>query len=407
MIAVSFPFSSTTPDIPHARTLPPVHPTLHCHDVTQAWRRGGARSWSEALFHSTYNARAALYQCLRSLPIRAGRSTILVPAFHCPTIVDAILQAGYRPLFYRVTRELTVDSDDVRRKLVDTIAAIVSINYCGFPADIETLLALSRPSGCFIIDDWAHSFLNARTGALTGEKGDAAIFSFYKIVPTGVGGGLRINNPELHYRSSNARVGLRHAGILVKRLIEEMIDNSDNHLVRSGFHRLERIRVRWKRRRAAAGALPILEEKEPYAFDARLAFTRMPWFTQRLLASVDHATLIAVRRHNYELMSRHMRDRAGLCAVFRRLPEEVCPLAYPILLQERSRHDWRLRAAGVPVFTFGETLHPLVFASDARTINDAVYLSQHLLLVAIHQDLSAEVVTQAAQTLDSFFTKAA
>ena len=117
-----------------------------------------------------------------------------MPAFHCVTAVEPIVRAGYTPLFYKINEDLSIDYEDLCAKLSSDIAAVVVINYFGFPADIEGILALREKYDYYVIDDWAHSFLDAKSQKLTGDKGDMAIFSFRKLVPSYAGGGLRINS---------------------------------------------------------------------------------------------------------------------------------------------------------------------------------------------------------------------
>ena len=128
-------------------------PSLHFSDLQSKPKRNAFFSSAEASrLYYTYNGRGAIYQVLRCLPESQGRS-VLVPAFHCPTVVDPILRAGYRVIYYEITPDLKVDCADVLRKLSDDVAAVVLINYFGFPADIDPILADCRASGALIIED--------------------------------------------------------------------------------------------------------------------------------------------------------------------------------------------------------------------------------------------------------------
>src|SRR6218665_520068 len=50
----------------------------------------------------TSSGRAALYWALKRLQLAAGAG-VLVPAYHCPTMVAPILLAGLRPIYYEIT----------------------------------------------------------------------------------------------------------------------------------------------------------------------------------------------------------------------------------------------------------------------------------------------------------------
>lgn len=49
----------------------------------------------------TSSGRAAIFQALRLLALPAN-AKVLVPTYHCPTIVAPVLLAGLRPVFYAV-----------------------------------------------------------------------------------------------------------------------------------------------------------------------------------------------------------------------------------------------------------------------------------------------------------------
>jgi hypothetical protein len=76
-----------------------AHPTLRWRDIDLPRPEWAALSNGRVRFHYTYNARAALYQLLLSMP-RSGRDVVLLPAFHCTTVVEPALR-GPRPEFLR------------------------------------------------------------------------------------------------------------------------------------------------------------------------------------------------------------------------------------------------------------------------------------------------------------------
>src|SRR5262249_12366282 len=68
----------------------------------------------------TFNGRAGIFQyleMLRSNGAQEGKRFVLVPAFHCPTVVDPILHAGYDVRFYSVDDAMRVDAADFLSRL--------------------------------------------------------------------------------------------------------------------------------------------------------------------------------------------------------------------------------------------------------------------------------------------------
>jgi hypothetical protein len=71
--------------------------------------------------HLTHSGRGALFQYFEALrrsgQLAADRTVVLVPSFHCPTVVDPVLHAGYDVRFYAIDEAMRIDQADLLRKL--------------------------------------------------------------------------------------------------------------------------------------------------------------------------------------------------------------------------------------------------------------------------------------------------
>src|SRR5262245_17471445 len=76
--------------------------------------------------------RSAIYHGVRALGVGSG-DTVLVPAYNCASIVDAIVQAGARVEYYEVDEDCAVDFADLARRMSSSVRAILAIHYFGFP----------------------------------------------------------------------------------------------------------------------------------------------------------------------------------------------------------------------------------------------------------------------------------
>jgi perosamine synthetase len=387
------------------------HPSLCLADLRPLRYRDPARwLWSRHRVLTCYNARAALYQLCHALPRERSRC-ILLPAFHCISIVEAVLRAGFTPLYYRIRPDLTIDYEDLIAKSRRGVAAVLVIHYGGFPADLEPLLAEKR-SGAewLLIEDCAHSFVDASTGELTGGQGEFAIFSFYKLLPMHVGGGIRINVDGFAFHAADRPLGFKEGLILAKRLVEEVIDNAPESFISRVYTGLERMRVQRRLRRlgtvstqpaeplavgsSSAGAVDL------HPFSQELAVTRLPLMSRRIMGMSDLRAMIDSRRNNYQIWVDELDEQHSIHKIYPRIPANVCPWAFPVRMRERSLWDHRLRARNVPLFTFGETLHRTVYESDMATVRDAVTLSNEVLMLGVHQGLAADKVRAAAQLIN-------
>src|SRR5262245_47476187 len=92
---------------------PPSLPELRWRDLIGFPPR--ATSWkhlpNSRRVRLAFNGRAAIHQyfvSLASTSPKRSRRVVLVPAFHCPTVVDPIIHAGYTVRYFAVDPDLKV-----------------------------------------------------------------------------------------------------------------------------------------------------------------------------------------------------------------------------------------------------------------------------------------------------------
>ena len=82
-----------------------------------------------------------------------------------------------------------------------------------------------------------------------------------------------------------------------------------------------------------------------------------------------------------------------------------CRKAFPVIVPNRSRVDIELRKRGVALFTFGETLHPILAKcarNDRGMIERAKFLSSSLLCLSIHQGLTTKDLMDECGIINEF-----
>jgi hypothetical protein len=76
-----------------------------------------------------------------------------------------------------------------------------------------------------------------------------------------------------------------------------------------------------------------------------------------------------------------------------------------VLLRQRGEIDHKWRDAGVALHTFGIHLHSELFkTTDSNTIRDALYLSENMLCLAIHQNLSVDQIERSSGVINRHLT---
>lgn len=158
----------------------------------------------ETCLRSTYyvdNARSGLRAILNAAGSRFGNK-VLLPAYigwserEGSGVMDPVKQAGFTPVFYRMTPQLEIDVDDLRFQIRNSSARIfVIVHYFGFPdSEYRTVCDLARNIGMLVIEDEAHAMFSDLIGGVCGRLGDFAIMSLHKLLPFKSGGLLLANS---------------------------------------------------------------------------------------------------------------------------------------------------------------------------------------------------------------------
>lgn len=149
-----------------------------------------------------WKGRVALYALLKAFGIGAG-DEVIVPAFTCVVVPEAVLFAGATPVYVDITREsLTLDPRQVEAAISRRTKAVIVQHTFGFAADVDAIRRTTVRRGIRIIEDCAHTMSTRYHGAAVGTLGDGAFFSsqWTKPVTTGLGGIALARDPELRAR---------------------------------------------------------------------------------------------------------------------------------------------------------------------------------------------------------------
>jgi perosamine synthetase len=162
---------------------------------------------------ATSSCTAALHLALAALA-PDGRNEIIVPSLTFVATIQAIVLAGYTPVFAEVDPQtLTIDCDDVARLLTRKTRAMLPVHFAGYPCDMEQLQRLAGPAGLDIISDGAHAFGSTVRGVPVGRQGTATCFSFSanKNISCGEGGAVATQSDALAAQLKKLRfLGMNH-----------------------------------------------------------------------------------------------------------------------------------------------------------------------------------------------------
>ncbi|MFO7851411.1 MAG: DegT/DnrJ/EryC1/StrS family aminotransferase [Bacteroidota bacterium] len=141
----------------------------------------------------------SLHLALKIIGIKAG-DEIICPSLTFVATCNAIMYMNAIPVFADIKslNDLTIDPDDIERKITSKTKAIIIMHFGGFACDMERIMDIAAKHKLKVIEDACHGPLSEYKGKKLGTIGDLGCFSFYsnKNISTGEGGMLLTNTED-------------------------------------------------------------------------------------------------------------------------------------------------------------------------------------------------------------------
>ena len=294
-----------------------------------------------------YRARNAIYYLFKALKESNDRFTVLMPDYNSGNEVLALEAAGATVCYYPVGKDGQVDVADVERLCgVHQPDVLYVIHYLGWPQPMQQLADLSRRRGMWLVEDCALALLSDAGTKPLGTFGHWSIFCLYKTLPLPNGACLVENGEHL---SALEHIDLRQAGLpsVIGRTAELMVRN-----IRSRSDSLGAAMESMKRAAGrAAGAMDVPRAKVgDIGFDIDEVNLAMSEISARLLKHLDFDDIRSRRIANYRRLAQRL--DGFVTPLHSQLPEGVCPLLFPILVEDKHAVAELLRSDGIDVLEF-------------------------------------------------------
>lgn len=291
-----------------------------------------------------------------------GRNhSVLLPAYHCSSMVEPVLHVGARPIFFRIKPDTSIDLDDVSKKIAEDTRLLMVTHYFGFHQNSSEIRKFCDGHKLLLLEDCAHAFFGDLNGAPIGSHGDIAIASAMKFFPLYDGGCLVSN------RESLADIQLEDPGKDFQfKAISSPLENALGYkrlpLLRPILSLLLKIKdIAWTRYKSSL-ADQNLEEIGPgasdggYELDTAWLNKRMSWFSRRVINNSLFSQIAETRRANYLYLKNQLKGLPGIKPLYDSLPDGVVPYVYPALIDNPETVFPILKNKGVPILRFGEYL---------------------------------------------------
>jgi len=124
---------------------------------------------------------------------------VIVPALSFVATGNAVLHAGFKPVFVDIEKEtLNINPHLIEKAITRKTRAILPVHLMGKPAKMDIIKSIAKKHKLYVIEDAAEAHGAVYKGKNVGEWGDMAAYSLYlaHIITTVEGGIVTTNNEE-------------------------------------------------------------------------------------------------------------------------------------------------------------------------------------------------------------------
>ena len=321
---------------------------------------------------------------------------IIVPALSFVATGNAVLQAGFKPVFVDIEREtLNIDPKKIEHVITEKTRAIIAVHLMGKPADMDSIRNIAKKYNLFVIEDAAEAHGTVYKGKNVGTLGDMAAFSLYiaHMISTIEGGIVTTNKPEF----AEILRSLRSHGRACKCV--QCVLNTDSGYCPKRFN-------------------------NEYGSDIRFIFERIGYSAKMNeieaavgLGNIDiYSEILQKRRQNLTyLMSKFKKFKPLLVSIDEGPDEVIGPHAFPIIIQENnnfSRDDLVLYLEKKGIDSRSLFLSMPTQCSGFKFLGyslgefpNAEYIGRNGLHIGIHQDIEREDLDYFIETIEQFLLK--
>ena len=348
--------------------------------------------------HYVHKARIAIRHACDLLGIKEGTET-LAPSYNCGSEIDPLIKSGTSIVPYRIDKHAKIDFSDMFSRITKKTKLIYITHYFGFPQDLEEIKKICLDRHIFIIEDCALSLFTNVNKAPIGTLGNLAIFNFPKTLPVPDGGALLINDTNLDntdwYTTSPSYSDIFRAMLPLAKATFLKRTSHVAHLKRFITNK-PKLKLRTYFIDHHSVSYPELPNS--YYYDEQISNKGISAISQWLLSSFDYMSIKNIRRKNYLLMLSLLSGKDFIKPLFPSLPEDVCPLCFPVIIENCDRDELclNLNSAAIQTPPWWAGFHR---ALEWNNYPEACYLKNNLIVLPIHQDLGPKEVHYIAEIL--------
>ncbi|MGH3697359.1 MAG: DegT/DnrJ/EryC1/StrS family aminotransferase [Pseudonocardiaceae bacterium] len=145
---------------------------------------------------------SALLASLAALGVGPG-DEVIVPGYTFIATIAAVVHRGAIPVLAEIDDSLTLDPEDVLRRITPSTKAIIAVHMLGVPCAMDELRTIADDHGLVLVEDVAQACGARYRNRSLGTIGDAGAFSLnpFKIITAGDGGLITCNDDQVYERA--------------------------------------------------------------------------------------------------------------------------------------------------------------------------------------------------------------
>ena len=318
---------------------------------------------------------------------------IIVPALSFVATGNAVLQAGFTPVFIDIDRKtLNIDPLRIEESITERTRAIMPVHLMGKPADMNPIMAIARRHNLYVIGDAAEAHGATYKGRNVGTIGDMVAYSLYvaHIISTVEGGIITTDNPDfaeiLRSLRSHGRACKCESCVLNKAsaYCSKRFNYADNADIRFIFERIG-FSSKMNELEAAVG----IGNLDTYEY------------------------ILKKRRENlYYLIHEFSRFNPFLTTIEKDFSEEIGPHALPIIIGEgagftRNRFVNYLEEKGIDTRNLFSSMPTQCdgfgfLGYKHGDFPNAEYMGNNGIHIGVHQDLGRQECDYILNTVEEF-----
>jgi dTDP-4-amino-4,6-dideoxygalactose transaminase len=148
---------------------------------------------------ATSSGTSSLLASAIALGLKPG-DEIIVPAYTFVASYSSVIFAGLVPVLAEIDESLTLDADDIEKRITPRTKAIMPVHMLGNPCNMDKIMAVAKKHNLLVLEDSCQAAGASYKGKKIGTIGSIGAFSLniFKTINSGDGGLIITNDPTLY-----------------------------------------------------------------------------------------------------------------------------------------------------------------------------------------------------------------